>query len=100
DLRRVPEICSYRNCDRRYRSGAAAMQVIMRSCGRAVDTGLRRYDGLAYRIGALWLVQGEAVRFQPGREADAFLGHRLARLVLRPAVEIRGAEPLRGALPV
>src|SRR5438105_8493110 len=48
----------------------------------------------------LGLVEGEAAGLQPGCEADAFGGRRLARLVLRPSVEFGGAEAFRRALPV
>src|SRR5215469_14190415 len=44
--------------------------------------------------------QIEPALLEPGGEAGAFRRHGLARLVLRPAIEIGGAEDFRGFLPV
>src|SRR5207237_6493319 len=44
--------------------------------------------------------EGKAAGPEPGGKADAFGGHLLARLALRPAVEFGRAKTLRRALAV
>src|SRR5436190_1483578 len=61
-------------------------------------TSWGRIDSLPGRH--LRVFEDEAVGPQPRRKADPLRRHRLARLVLRPAIEFGGAEPFRRALPV
>src|SRR5947209_3215225 len=50
--------------------------------------------------GRVRFVEGKAAGPEPGGKADAFGGHLLARLVLRPAVEFGRAKALRRALAI